>query len=84
VGFKEAMAMVIVFVFDLIHQFDEVCLKVFEIEEVIIVVQRVVANSVLPNRIMITDHFLLKAFLQIPDQQAQSQSSFVYQSQAYF
>jgi hypothetical protein len=78
------MAMVIVFVFDLIHQLNEVCLKVFEIEEVIIVVQRVVANSVLPNRIMITDHFLLKAFLQIPDQQAQSQSSFVYQSQAYF
>ncbi len=83
-GFKEAMAMIIVFVFDLIHQLNEVCLKVFEIEKVIIVVQRVIANSVLPNNIMITDQLLLKAFSQIPDQQAQSQSSFVYQPQAYF
>jgi hypothetical protein len=78
------MAMIIVFVFDLIHQLNEVCLKVFEIEKVIIVVQRVIANSVLPNNIMITDQLLLKAFSQIPDQQAQSQSSFVYQPQAYF
>ena len=41
--------MVIVFVFDLIHQLNEVCLKEFEIEEVIIVVQRVVANLVHPK-----------------------------------
>jgi hypothetical protein len=78
------MAMVIVFVFDLIHQLNEVCLKEFEIEEVIIVVQRVVANLVHPKNIMITDIFILKAFLQIPDQQAQSQSSFAYRPQAYF